>query len=383
MCACLGELFLMINVFFIFFQMSFSADFKIVDRFCKCARGVAGCAHMAAVFLLAQKEVSPTEMECKWSRRKAPEDDAILTVDKLYQRKRKFEPNYGPVPRETFETLKKDVAHLKSAAGVRFLLEDPPIPRPVPQLQIPDAFSLITGSEFDSEHPEEYLCRKLRLSWPEIVEIANATKDQGLNPEWSRVRIAKITASNFGKVISYMKRGTTRSPARTLMESLYLHRDLSGVKAVEWGKVHEKTAIKQFMRDNNVVVRKTGIWFEGSGILGASPDGLIGDDMTVEVKCLWSVRLIEPEVALSDPKNFKKWCLFCDNGVWKIDRDHDFYHQMQGAIHFTNRKSAYFVVWTTKGLKSAVIQRDESWKSNIVLLKRFYFEHFVPYLRSL
>ena len=104
MCACLGELFLMINVFFIFFQMSFSADFKIVDRFCKCARGVAGCAHMAAVFLLAQKEVSPTEMECKWSRRKAPEDDAILTVDKIYQRKRKFEPNYGPVPRETFET---------------------------------------------------------------------------------------------------------------------------------------------------------------------------------------------------------------------------------------------------------------------------------------
>jgi len=81
-------------------------------------------------------------------------------------------------------------------------------------------------------------------------------------------------------------------------------------------------------------------------------------DMTVEVKCVWSVRLIEPEVALSDPKNFKKWCLFCDNGVWKIDRDHDFYHQMQGAIHFTNCKSAHFLVWTTKELKSAVVSKE-------------------------
>ena len=59
--------------------------------------------------------------------------------------------------------------------------------------------------------------------------------------------------------------------------------DLSGVKSIMWGTQHEKDAVSSFSQTTGLAVNKTGIWLDDTGILGASPDGLIGDDALVEV----------------------------------------------------------------------------------------------------
>ena len=74
----------------------------------------------------------------------------------------------------------------------------------------------------------------------------------------------RLTASNFGPVL------TAKRVTPPLLKRLMGEYDLSGVKAISWG-VNP--------------VEPTGIWFEESGILGTTPDGLVGQKGILEVKC--------------------------------------------------------------------------------------------------
>ena len=46
---------------------------------------------------------------------------------------------------------------------------------------------------------------------------------------------------------------------------------------MQWGVNKEKEAIKAFTVKTGLAVKETGIWFHSSGILGASPDGIIDE----------------------------------------------------------------------------------------------------------
>ena len=52
--------------------------------------------------------------------------------------------------------------------------------------------------------------------------------------------------------------------------------------------------------------------------------------------------------------------------------------QVQGEIHFAQRKLCYFVVWTSKDVFVLKIAKDEGWSGNISKLTQFYFEHLFP-----
>lgn len=67
----------------------------------------------------------------------------------------------------------------------------------------------------------------------------------------------------------------TSSPLKRLLGEY----DLSWVKPVQWGVNNEEEAIKAFISKTGKV---TGIWFHFSGILGASPDGIIDDETILE-----------------------------------------------------------------------------------------------------
>jgi len=38
------------------------------------------------------------------------------------------------------------------------------------------------------------------------------------------------------------------------------------------------------------------------------------------------------------------------DGKLKLKTSHDYYYQIQGQLHITERKNFYFVVWTPKGI---------------------------------
>jgi YqaJ-like viral recombinase domain len=111
--------------------------------------------------------------------------------------------------------------------------------------------------------------------------------------------------------------------------------------------------------------------------LGASPDGLVGDDYIVEVKCPASAQAYTPEEAVAQKKiNY----LIYINGSLQLKLDHNYMYQIQGQLHITRRKYCYFVVWTPKGMFMQIIERDDVfWSSKMIdKLSRFYLNCLLP-----
>lgn len=149
--------------------------------------------------------------------------------------------------------------------------------------------------------------------------------------------------------------------------------DLSGVKSVEWGINNEKLALAQFKEVTKLDVQDSGILLHHSGILGASPDGLVGEDAIIEIKCPFRLRDASAHEVVADPQ-------YCFKGTSELRQDHPYYHQIQGQLHISKRKVAYFCVWTTKDLIIAPVKKDSEWESNIERLTTFYRTNFLSNL---
>ena len=67
--------------------------------------------------------------------------------------------------------------------------------------------------------------------------------------------------------------------------SLCEAKDLSGVKAIQYGIQNEENGINAFEEESGMEVIQSGLWLSESGVLGATPDGLVGETDLVEVKC--------------------------------------------------------------------------------------------------
>lgn len=57
-----------------------------------------------------------------------------------------------------------------------------------------------------------------------------------------------------------------------------------------WGVSNENEAVKAFEQSTGLKVQETGLWLDSSGVVGASPDELIGRNSVLEVKCPYTHR---------------------------------------------------------------------------------------------
>ena len=187
---------------------------------------------------------------------------------------------------------------------------------------------------------------------------------------WHIARKKRLTASNFGAVL------TAKRPTPSLIERLLGERDISKVRAIAWGVNNEAEAVKPFTAATALPVKGTGIWLHESGILGASPDGLIGNNHIVEIKCPYTARDMTIDEALQT-KSFYLERAGEDNSLM-LKKSHVYWHQVQGQLHITKREYCYFVVWTTKQTTILTIKIDSEWECNLHLLRDFYFTHLIP-----
>lgn len=112
--------------------------------------------------------------------------------------------------------------------------------------------------------------------------------------------------------------------------------------------------------------------------LGAKSDGLIDKNSIVEVKCLESVKHLLPNEALQLQKPYMTKMFDLNTGNLKVK--HDYYYQVQGQLHITGRQYCYFTVWTPKGLKYEIIEKDDRFLETKMKpqLIRFYKECVLP-----
>jgi len=111
------------------------------------------------------------------------------------------------------------------------------------------------------------------------------TMEQG-SEEWLEVRLGKMTSSMFKTVLA-KGQGKTR---RKYMSQICSER-CTGLPsanytnaAMDWGTEHEAEAVARYEKDRKCVVGTVG-FVELSDWIGGSPDGLVGDDGIIEVKC--------------------------------------------------------------------------------------------------
>jgi putative phage-type endonuclease len=183
--------------------------------------------------------------------------------------------------------------------------------------------------------------------------------DQGTE-EWFTIRIGKVTASRVADVIAKTKTGYSAT-RDNYMAQLVCER-LTGQKgesftnaAMQHGTDTEPLARAAYEALRDVLVDEVGFVPHPSIIMaGASPDGLVGDDGLLEIKCPNTATHIETLLSQSVPGKYntqmqfqmactgRQWCDFVsfDNRlpeelqlfVKRVPRDNEFIKQMEDEV---------------------------------------------------
>ena len=178
------------------------------------------------------------------------------------------------------------------------------------------------------------------------------------SPEWFAARRGRVTGSVAGAILDLAPYMSRADVMRAMVRSHHwAESEFQGNIATEYGTNHEQEAIECFELDHGKAVVDVGFAIKDDW-LGASPDGLIGDDAILEVKCPFGKR--------NDP-----------DPVFKTAQEQPHYYaQMMLELLCTGRKTAYFYQWTSHGNDLQMVGFDQQWlDANIPDLREFYDEY--------
>lgn len=144
--------------------------------------------------------------------------------------------------------------------------------------------------------------------------------------EWVRARLGKVTASRISDVVAKTKNGYGASRDK-YMGQLIAER-LTGVAAdqytnaaMQWGVATEPRARAAYCFENDCEVLEVGfVEHPAIDMTGASPDGLVGNDGMVEIKCpdthTHIATLLDAQPIKSDYVLQMQWQMACAGGKW-------------------------------------------------------------------
>lgn len=145
--------------------------------------------------------------------------------------------------------------------------------------------------------------------------------------EWLKARCGIVTASRFNDVMAKIKSG--EASYRYNYKAEKVAERLTGLptpsfsnSAMIWGTDHEDEARSVYEAIKDIKVKQTGLVRFGEWI-GASPDGLVGEEGLIEIKCPNTATHIQTLLANEMPKKH--------------------YAQVQGQMWITDRMWCDFV----------------------------------------
>lgn len=149
--------------------------------------------------------------------------------------------------------------------------------------------------------------------------------EQG-TPEWFAARLGRVTASKISDVMS-KGRGNAPSATRANYMAQLVAERLTGEAAesytnaaMQHGTETEPQARAQYTMRTGNVVQEVGFIPHPDGIhAGASPDGLVGDDGLVEIKCPNTATHIATLRGASIDRKYllqMQWQMICTGRAW-------------------------------------------------------------------
>lgn len=178
----------------------------------------------------------------------------------------------------------------------------------------------------------------------------------------------------FGDII----KSTERRNIDKLCNSLLTRKKLNTAPIVH-GKQYEEVAVQKFETAFGVQVQKCGLFvYEEVPFLAATPDGLVGKEAIIEVKCPYTGRYSK----ISESQEFP--FLETENSKLRLKRDSNYYFQVQGQLLITGRSYCYFIVYTFDDLIVEVIHADKDFAKFSMLpkLTLFYEKHYRKYIAN-
>lgn len=172
-------------------------------------------------------------------------------------------------------------------------------------------------------------------------------------PEWFAQRKGRVTGSNVGAALGMNPYRTRDDLMRAMVREWHgAESEFQGNQATEHGNFHEDGAVFEFELETGLTVEKCG-FFPFADWLGASPDGLVGDDSIVEIKCPYSGNV--DRTAVQQPH---------------------YYAQMQVEMFCSDRRRAYFYQWSQGKTTLEIVERSDTWlTTNLVKLAQFHEEY--------
>lgn len=178
------------------------------------------------------------------------------------------------------------------------------------------------------------------------------------SPEWFEARKNRVTGSQVGAILGLNPYKKPAEVMRDMVRSYHgLASEFTGNVATEWGTANEQSATNQFeMFHSSVPVVETGFHVHPEHTwLGASPDGLLGDNGLIEIKCPYGQRKNEVPTfkALAEQAHYQA--------------------QVQIEMFCTGREFCEFYQWAPSGDMLETEHASEQWIfENLPKLQAFY-----------
>jgi putative phage-type endonuclease len=143
--------------------------------------------------------------------------------------------------------------------------------------------------------------------------------------EWHKARLGRVTASRVCDVVARTKTGWGASRANYMAE--LIAERLTGVPAssytnaaMMWGTEREPDARAAYASQTFDDIREVGFVVHPTiGMAGASPDGLVGGDGLIEIKCPNTSTHIDTLLGQTIPAKYETqmlWQMACTGRAW-------------------------------------------------------------------
>lgn len=236
-----------------------------------------------------------------------------------------------------------------------------------------------------SYHPDDcelgpllYYTEHVQIDLSKCHDIEQETRAQPLCKRWHHERRLRLTASNFGRIVS------CRADFQSLAMDLHSPQNISHVPAVKLGIQAEKVAKQKFLKNCSAEkMYDCGLVVNPAlSYLACSPDGLVyidGQPSLVECKALY---MSKGKTVLQVIDNRSTSCLALSGPTLSLKENHYYFFQLQGQMAITGMHSCYFVI-TADLAEEPFVQRvmfaPDVWQNMVPKLRDFYFTHFLPH----
>ena len=174
---------------------------------------------------------------------------------------------------------------------------------------------------------------------------------------WFAARRGRLTASNLGAslgLVSYVSRPEAYRRVTGASEFV-------GNPACDWGTTNEANATVSYQIASGNTVQPVGLFIHKDyDWLAGSPDGFVGEDGMVEIKCpFYHKKDGSPRVHAAVPIHY--WC------------------QVNALLEITEREWCDYVSWTPEGMRTLRVPRD---KEAFDFLLNYYGQFYAAMARG-